>query len=436
MCDKPQVQRVQTIQPTLHSDRIAFTPAQFTRIQQINEQIKTLTQRLETNEMDAETNFMILDQEINELREQLNQARQEVQAKQIELDNHWESGTETFQDISEVRSEIEEMTRRREAVEKRLEEINQRKVDYEDKLEESRKRFGIKSIEQGECRIDQIDTQIQRETMTNSEMRRLLKEQERIRAGMKFLSGIITREGDQRSMMEEERNFRKELRELSAVLRDRREEREVIRVECQEISGITKTLRGQLKDLQKRVTELERRLDDKYEQRRCLRSGTRITKRVAWTIQQEIDNLESEKMKISSEAEIATLKVMNEYRRQKAARTLIEYLSQLETKYGKQEQSKDADAMRLIAILRQKSKKGRHLAKVEEIVHPGQLNHALDKLKMFEVVEIVPPKTVQEIPEATELLQQKLREWTEVGEQSEPTMEITEMQPLIIQASQ
>jgi hypothetical protein len=103
--------------------------------------------------------------------------------------------------------------------------------------------------------------------------------------------------------------------------------------------------------------------------------------------------------------------------------------------HGRQERMKDADAMKLIATLRQGSKKGRRMAKAEEVVRSGELKHDLDKLKMFEIVDIVPPKTIHEIPETTELLQQKLREWNDVEERFESTMDIMEMEPLTAQSS-
>jgi chromosome segregation ATPase len=435
VCDKPQVPRSQTIQLTLHPDRIIFTPTQFSRIQQINDKIKTLTQRLESDEMDFETNLRTIDQEIDELRTQLDEARREARAAKIKFDEHWESGSESFSDIRQVRSEIKEMVKRLEIVQGRLEEIGEQKAEYGLKLEESRKRFGIKSIGEGERRIEEIDERIERETLTNAQLRGLLREQERIRAGMKFLRTMAANEAEKVPIMEEDRELREELHDLTITLRERRRERKVINAECEEISAQTKILSGQKKNLRMRVFELQSKLDEKFDQKRCFQSGHGISKRVARGIQEEIESLEYEKMKISAEAEVATLKVMNERRREKAARTLIEYMSHLEMNHGRQERMKDTDAMKLIATLRQGSKKGRRMAKAEEVVRSGELKHDLDKLKMFEIVDIVPPKMIHEIPETTELLQQKLREWNNVEERSESTMNIMEMESLITQSS-
>jgi DNA repair exonuclease SbcCD ATPase subunit len=122
VCGKPQVPRSQTIQPTLHPGCIAFTPTLFSRIQQINDKIKTLTQRLEADEKDFETHLRTIDQEIDELRTQLDKARQEARAAKIKLDNHWESGSESFSDIRQEASEINEQMKRLEIIQARVRE--------------------------------------------------------------------------------------------------------------------------------------------------------------------------------------------------------------------------------------------------------------------------------------------------------------------------
>jgi hypothetical protein len=85
VCDKPQVPRAQTIQLTLHPDRIAFTSSQFIWINQINDKIKMLIQQLEVNENDVGQDFQKIDQKIDELQIQVEQARQEAYAKNVEV---------------------------------------------------------------------------------------------------------------------------------------------------------------------------------------------------------------------------------------------------------------------------------------------------------------------------------------------------------------
>jgi hypothetical protein len=435
LCDKVQLPKTQTNQLTLHPNRIALTSCQLSRIQEINQQVKSLTQRLKADEKDVDANLKTIDQEIAQLRTQLQQVRQQTKAKKAEFNNHWESGAEPFEDITHIRSEIHEMERRKADVHARLEEIKGQKAGVANKIEESRKRFGIRSINEGESRIEQIDDQIQRETLTNAQLKRLLSEQDRLRSGIRFLGSIPASIGDQRAIMNEERDLQEELHELSGGLHELRQERKMLQVECNEISARTGMLRDQKKELKMHETELASLLDHKNEQRESLRAGFGISRRMTEMIHHEIESLEDEKMRIYIEAEAVTLKATNEHRRQKAAIALIEYLSQCEIDTGRREQSKDTDAMNLIAILRQGSKKGRKSTKTEEMVPTGALVHDLNKLKLFEFVQIIPPKSIHEIPETTVMLQQKLREWTSSEEQSEMVMEITEMPPAAVLAS-
>lgn len=435
ICDKPRVLKTQTIQLTLHPDKIAFTSSQFARIQQINHKIKMLTQQLEADECNIEQNIMTIEQEIDELQSQLEQARQEAHARKIEFNDHWQNGGESFDDIRQVRAEINDLMRKREMIFLRLKQIEDQKTIYATKLEESHKRFGIKSIDEGISRIDQIDTQIQRETLTNGQLRRLLSDQERIRSGIKFLENITPSLTNEGSIFIEERDLHEELRNLCRTLCELREQRKVISDECDEISAITRTLRNEMKKSRKRVFDLERKLDDKIEQRLCLRSGQKINKRAAQRIQEEIESLEDEKMRISAEAETTTLKVKNERRKLKAARVLIEYMNNLEINESQGKKSKDAEIMTLISTLRQGSKKRKYSGRTKESVRSEQLIHDLNKLKMFEIVEIVPPKTIHEISATIEILQQKLREWTDVDDRSESSLDITQIQSLISPSS-
>jgi hypothetical protein len=88
---------------------------------------------------------------------------------------------------------------------------------------------------------------------------------------------------------------------------------------------------------------------------------------------------------------------------------------------------KDADGMKLMAILQQGSRQGRRMAKSEEVVRSGELRHDLDKFKMFEIVDIFPRKTIHIITET--------KKSKDVEERFEFTMDITEMEPLTTQSS-
>jgi hypothetical protein len=57
----------------------------------------------------------------------------------------------------------------------------------------------------------------------------LLCEQERIRTGIRFLRTIAAKEAEKASIMEEDRDLREELHDLTATLRERRKERTAIK---------------------------------------------------------------------------------------------------------------------------------------------------------------------------------------------------------------
>jgi chromosome segregation ATPase len=210
--------------------------------------------------------------------------------------------------------------------------------------------------------------------------------------------------------------MRAELRDLGDRLRQLRERRDELKESC---DGIFQE-RG---ELQKRVKELKGALDGKFEERRRLLSEIKHGYPVDAGTLEAIDRLEYEKLRILAEAEVTTLRALDEHRKMKACRSLIDYLGRLGNEPARPGRV-DAD-LALIAALRQMSKKGKRMKKAQEDVTAGQLCHPADILQLFEMVEIAPPLTIEAVQATTEFVQQKLSEWASAAAVSEePSDEI------------
>jgi hypothetical protein len=447
----------------LHPSRIALNPAQTQRMKHINDQILTLKHQLQADDVHVDVDKLVndIDVEIEQLRQRLDEVRQEVRDHQSTIKNLRKANSMPFQDLRQIRDEIREMVRRRDDIHVRLQELASARAAFGAKIDDVHKRYGIRSIEEGLRKVDRIDDEIERETFTNSQLNRKLKDKNRIEAGITVLKrigefGI----GNGVGVLEEEHGLREELRQISVILREDREDREAVHEELEEVSVELDDHRSQLWQLRKLMRDLEKRLEAELEQKRCLISGMKMTRSSRRRIHEDVDRLEYEKMEIFAEAEVTTLQMIEEHRRMKAARSLSEYLDKLEidaahghghghetgrgisSGRGENESGRESEEMALIATLRKGTKKGKRLAKrcesareceaaaaaeaeaaaaaaVEadaeadaEAETEGQLRHDLGTLKLFEIVEIVPPKSIQQIPATRDVLHGKFAQLT------------------------
>jgi hypothetical protein len=130
----------------------------------LNDEIKALTSPSASSGIDPAKRLPVLEREIAHAQHQYDEARSEARGNS-------EPNSEVFDEIGAIRAEINELIVRRDQIRADLPEWRKQPV-IPAKAAESRKRYGIGSISEGLRRMDEINERIERETLTNGQLRK------------------------------------------------------------------------------------------------------------------------------------------------------------------------------------------------------------------------------------------------------------------------
>jgi chromosome segregation ATPase len=403
---------------------------QSARVKEFNEQIKALSQHHEPDQSGHERRRQQIDDEINHLREQQDSRRNDISVKEMQITDFKKKHCPSLNGVRDFNIAIGELVDRRNQADAEMRELQNSRTTYFTKLRNARQRYRVASSEEATCRTENIDERIERETLSNVQLKKLLMERDRAEAGRKYFQEF-DRDSQFENARDEDNRLRVELRDLSIKIRDLRAQQRAMEATSNDILAQLQVLEDEKNKLWCLMKDLKMQIDGKREEKKQLCAEFKKGWDEYCQIQDTIMNLQYEKSEIFAEAERLTMQALEGKRRIeetsetnnpnerkiRAATSLIGYLQAFLGKDNekmndlvKEKGSKEALAM--IAELRKPSKKERQFVKKHKTTKAVTLAYDVEKLKQFDVIEVTAPMTIEQISATLQIVQDKVKDWT------------------------
>jgi chromosome segregation ATPase len=390
-----------SVKLTLHPSKIHLNQRQALQINELNQRIQSL-EVIKPDLVVFNNQIQQINREIDHLKQQIATLREQIDSNNMERRDYEDQNQVVFIPLRTQQSEIDDLMRRRTEIDMELDKIKIVKQNHSAFFSNVKRTYGIANVDEGIDRLDEIDEIIERETLTVSQLRKLLTEKDRIQKGITFLNQSAHSNPEIKSVIQNENELRDELCEILSTLHEIIEERKETRQVFGGAYDKVKTLRDEKKQLISKLKEMRDQLDQKYDERARMTADFQQSQKDYWYNQDEILKLEDEKLIILAEAEITTLKEHHEQHKIKAANSLIHCLERLNqnkngilSPMGKHKVVQDD--LDMIARLRKPSKK-LHPKKFEQIPFD------IETRKLFDIIGIPIPLSFNEIPATLTIL--------------------------------
>jgi chromosome segregation ATPase len=408
----PRSHHIEPKQLTLHLSRIKLNSTQTHQIQLINDQLQALSQIEAPDRYAFNTELRKKEIEINQLFEEIRAIKNQISLINQELRDHKDQNSPVLMTKRSLQDELDELFRERSEKRSELGILREKKRSHETILHEVKRKYGIMTLKEGSSRVEEIDAIIERETLTNSQLKKLLAEKDRTRAGMKYLSQLPVEDSFSDDLTKDETQILDELQEINDEIDELIAERSKLQTSTSFVSAEFQRKRDQKKAYIDHLDKLQSEVDMKFEEKRRLIEDFERQKSEYEGIEEAKRNLEYEKSVIYGEAEVETLKEYHEHQEMKVAQSLIDYLGKIEREHngnhGAIGKSRNrAEELELIAQLRKPTKKERQMAKRRDVKKIGEFVFDEEIQKQFKIIDIPIPGSIEDISMTLQLLQEK-----------------------------
>jgi hypothetical protein len=429
--------RPSLIHPRLPQSQIKLSEAQMAQMAQLNEldtRIKALMQIAKPDVITHQAELSRLDGDICDLYERADSLKDAMNAKQMEISDI------TQQQAMQSHGILGELITSRKDGYARLRQFEETRTIYFTKLRDARQKYRVGSLDDALNRIDTIDDIIERETLSNQQLKKLLAEKDRLQSSLRVFRELEP-DSEVQAAKEEENRLRDELRILSERIHElggweRCGAEYVGREQLQR-------LRDEKKAILNSVNEVRSQIDRQFDEKRKIIAEFKQKQIEFRQNRDEMAIYQNEKSEILATAdhttiltrerqhnidEMSSARNLNEPKI-KVAASLIEYLSQFLKQENDQRdliiaQKVPQDAIALIAQLRKPVKERKEQARKSSGAKATILTHDVETLKQFAKVEVHVPITMAEIIPTLEVLRDKMRGWTETFTDTKVSLEV------------
>lgn len=401
-------------------------------VKDIDEKIKALGTPKEPSREEHEKHLQEIDDEIQRLYTQRDQWNEQIRKRQSDLDALRQSRDESGS--HGVNAEYQEAQRERDRLEKELHEIHALRAQKVEQLKDTKIRLGVKNQEEALARLDELDVQIETQTLTNTQLKKLLSEKDRLQSIFKSLEGVTKLQTDLEALRAQERDKRNELDAARDRFSRAREARQATQGPKDQPSP-SQRINAEIREIRERLTALQEASRQKNQEKKTVREAFDAAWQEYRATLQQIGKLGYEKKVILSEAERVMMQIEEGRRRIgeikefvnpheaeiNAGMALIAYLEgfiekQSERTEARAPQPKVAGSadLALVAALRKPTKKDREAAKkTQQPQKPTTLSHDMTALGQFDKVGLTAPLTIEQVAPLLEQLNAKVKAWKE-----------------------
>jgi predicted nucleic acid-binding Zn-ribbon protein len=380
---------------TLHPSKIHLNQRQTLQISQLNQQIQSLKLK-KPDPVDFDKQILQINIEIDRLHQRIAALQEQIDSTDKKRRDYEDQNAMVFMDRRTRQNEIDELMKRRTEIDIELEKIEMVKKDHSVLLSNVKRIYGIATVGDGFHRIDEIDERIERETLTASQLRKLLAEKDRIQKGITFLNQSAQLKPEISPVTQNENQLHHELREILTTLHQLIEERNESRKDSGDVYDNFKKMQDEKKQFMSELKEARIQLDQKYDERAQMTPRLEQSQKDYEHIQHQILTLEDQKLAILAEAEITTLNERDEQRKIKAVNSLIHCLQRFNQNANSQlsigKHKAMQDDLNMIARLRKPSKKS------------GQIPFDIETRKLFDIIGIPIPLSFNDVPATLTIL--------------------------------
>jgi chromosome segregation ATPase len=409
---------------------IKLNETQAEKAKELDEKIRELGRPVEPSQTEHDERLGVVEAEINKLNGHLQTLNGELAERNKERESYYKENAPGFaeqeandKNVNSIKNRIASCIEEQKTVKANIIKLVQ---DYKRKQHE----LGIKSRDDAESRIEELNHQMETETLSNQELKKKLAEVDRIQSNFKKLEVLE----EMREELDSARARDAELiAEIGALRLDRNtalERSKSVKEAGHSVSRRLDEMKQAEKAVYERIREQKKLIGDKIQQRKEIEHEFWEARRAYRAKVQQSTELLHEKRKIYAEAERIMLQ-MEEGRRKvgeikerknpnevqiTAANALISYLEKCLSEMGAKPEEKldggkkgSKDVIDFLKGLHKPSKK----QKEKKSAKPQPLSHSLQTMSQFMAVDIVPPTTADQIPACLASLREKVQAWSD-----------------------
>lgn len=424
------------IRLTLPEKEIKLNEDQDARIKELDKRLSELNKDKEgPNREEFESENKQFETTINALTGRIETLKEQINAEQTKRDLFVKSHQADYKLVGTLGAQIKALSEEIKEIEAKRTAITDKRKKIQSQLTEFTQQYKITKEEDVFAKIDQINFEIETQTLSNNELKKKLGEVDRLKT-------TLTKVKDIEGLKEQLSEARKEESAVFDQLKAKRDERTGI------FTQIT-TQRGNLTPIQEEIQQYKPRFDSLYAQLKEVNQELyekRKAKRAAADVfykkldahrakLQEITDLSYERKVIYAEAERIMTAVLegqkkvgdivepkNPHEKEIiCANSLIGYLEDVISEQTKEEKAaaiastkNDKSAAALVAGVHKSkvSKKEKAAQRQAKKTKPTGLVHSMETMSQFASLEIPPPTSSEQIPALLEVLKTKVKGWS------------------------
>ena len=369
--------------------------------------------------------------QIQTLREKIEDIQRKQDNYEKEHNPHKQESDEAYQNLKKIEEKVQPMINERNQIRAERIQLDSKKKTIEDKTPG-------RSIDDLRDRIEQINYQIETQSMTNAQLKAKLSEIENIKKKMSQFTeiGPINKRIDE--LRQRERALNEQIKTLFDQKTALREQVSGFKEGSKEIKAARDKFWTERKAVNAQIVELKKQLDAKYQERKEFNNKFFAERHELMQKRDDVALLINKRRQIYQEAErhmdllekgakqAGEIKERRNPNEEKinAARSLISYLQGIlalgEEKEQEEEtvmhgKAQNTAALDLVSSLRKPSKKEKKAAKkskkAEEKPKNTKLDLTLESIQQFASVSVTQPTTTEQIPDVIAQLKKKAQEW-------------------------
>jgi chromosome segregation ATPase len=399
----------------------------------LDEKMKAFGTPKEPSHEEHDKHLQEIEDEIQRLCSQRDAFKDRLHQRQSDLDAFRQSREES--DAHGVNAEFQEAQRERDRLEKELRDLQALRGQKVEQLKDNKARLGVKNQDEALSRLAELDSQIETQTLTNTQLKKLLSEKDRIQSIFKSLEGFTKLQADVDTLRGQERDKRTELDAARDRFSKAREARNAAQGPKDQPS-VSQRLSAELREIREQLDGVHGALKQKTQEKKTAREAFNNAWQEYRATLEEINKLGHEKRVIFSEAERVMMQIeegrkrigdirefINPHETEiNAGIALIAYLERFIEKQSEKSEARapqpkvaGRDDLALLAALRKPTKKDREAAKKtqQQPQKPTTLSHDVTTLSQFDKVGLAAPLNIEQIPPLIEQLTAKVKAWRE-----------------------
>ena len=348
---------------------IKLNEDQTAKIKELDEKLKALKEVPEPSKTEHEAKLAEYDQQIKIILGKPETNKQSTQAAYNDIDSYTQARSPQFADVKSHKQSISQVTTDINQLYDQLKANKEQRAVIQSKIAEARQKFhGIRTREDAERRINEIEETIETSTLSNNDLKRLMSECESIE---KILPQFTSIESDEESLSK----LRSDYDEIFEKISKLREQRDELYSQKKEISEKIKSGDPLMKEYKDRVAslkdqrkELRDELNNKKNEKRAYNDSYYDKLDSFYKYKQETRKIQWEKKSIYSDAEHLMIQIaegkakvgeieqkINPHQKElSAAQSLVIYLKQI---IGKNEEIESEELKELKEIQKNEQKK-------------------------------------------------------------------------------